>query len=73
HVGVGFNTIRLYYLSQAPGPLGAVLGEGTNIPWGERVLDASRTDSRRRMHSAHLDKRLQVSPFMPMGMRYHWR
>lgn len=73
HFGVGFNPIRLYYLYHATGQLGAVLGEVTNIPWGERVLYASRTDSRRRMHSAHFDKRLHVSPFMPMGMRYHWR
>jgi len=73
HFGIGFNPIRLYYLYHASGQLGAVLGEVTNIPWGERVLYAARTAPQRRMQAAQFDKRMHVSPFMPMGMRYHWR
>lgn len=73
HFGIGFNPIRLYYLYTVEGQLGAVLGEVTNIPWGERVLYAWRTDIHRRMQTACFDKRMHVSPFMPMGMRYHWR
>ena len=73
HFGVGFNPIRLYYLYTQEGQLGAVLGEVTSIPWGERVLYAWRTDTQRRVQAACFDKRMHVSPFMPMGMRYHWR
>ena len=39
-LGVGINPISLYYAFDAAGELRAVLGEVTNVPWGERATPA---------------------------------
>ena len=75
---VSFNPISLYYLYHEPDGegrerLGAVLGEVTNTPWRERTRYAAAVDPERHSHRAEFDKDLHVSPFLPMGMTYHWR
>ncbi|MFB9145180.1 DUF1365 domain-containing protein [Halomonas alkalicola] len=71
--GVGFNPISLYYAFDAEGELRAVLGEVTNVPWGERMRYACAVEPARRVHQATFDKAMHVSPFNPMDMVYRWR
>ncbi|OLO04144.1 DUF1365 domain-containing protein [Salinicola socius] len=71
--GVLFNPLTLYYAYDAHGRLRAVLAEVTNTPWRERQVYACRVDPERHSHRAEFDKRLHVSPFNPMEMRYYWR
>jgi DUF1365 family protein len=67
--GVGFNPVSFYFLSGEAG-VQAMIAEVTNTPWGERrsyVLEAGPEGLR-----GSFDKRLHVSPFMPMEQRYEW-
>ncbi|MDR5903216.1 DUF1365 domain-containing protein [Halomonas icarae] len=72
-LGVGFNPISLYYAFDARGELRAVLGEVSNIPWGERTRYACAVDPSRHTHRAEFTKAMHVSPFNPMDMTYRWR
>lgn len=70
--GVGMNPVAFYYLyGNAPGAgVEAMIAEVTNTPWGERrsyVLEPGPDGLR-----GHFDKRMHVSPFMPMEQRYEW-
>jgi hypothetical protein len=64
-LGLCFNPVSFYYCFDDAGErLQAVLAEVTNTPWGERhayVLPGG---------SGELEKRLHVSPFMPMDQSY---
>lgn len=76
-LGMGFNPISLYYLYHLPGQdgterLGAVLGEVTNTPWGERTCYATAVTGERHRHTASFAKAMHVSPFMAMDMTYRW-
>ncbi|HET9094185.1 MAG TPA: DUF1365 domain-containing protein [Solirubrobacteraceae bacterium] len=63
--GVCFNPVSFYYCFDDGGKqLVAVLAEVTNTPWGERHAYALPGGGGR------LDKRLHVSPFMPMDQMY---
>ena len=72
--GVGFNPVAFYYLYE-DGPaerprVQAMIAEVTNTPWGERrsyVLEAGEGGLR-----GEFDKRMHVSPFMPMEQSYEW-
>ncbi len=72
-LGVGFNPISLYYAFDAEGRLRAVLGEVSNVPWGERTRYACAVDPERHSHTAEFAKAMHVSPFNPMDMTYRWR
>ncbi|QTF92489.1 DUF1365 domain-containing protein [Halomonas sp. BM-2019] len=72
-LGVGFNPISLYYAFDAEDRLCAVLGEVSNVPWGERARYACAVDPRRQSHAAEFAKAMHVSPFNPMDMTYRWR
>jgi len=71
--GMLFNPLTLYYAYDRQDKLQAVLGEVTNTPWRERQVYACWVDPERHSQQAAFDKRLHVSPFNPMAMRYHWR
>jgi hypothetical protein len=64
-LGLCFNPVSFYYCFDDSGEqLQAVLAEVTNTPWGERhayVLPGG---------AGELEKRLHVSPFMPMDQSY---
>jgi DUF1365 family protein len=63
--GLCFNPVSFYYCFEADGEqLRAVLAEVTNTPWGERHAYVVAAGSGR------LQKRLHVSPFMPMDQAY---
>ena len=63
--GLCFNPVSFYYCFDGPAErIQAVLAEVTNTPWGERhayVLPGG---------AGRLEKRLHVSPFMPMDQSY---
>lgn len=63
--GLCFNPVSFYYCFDEAGErLQAVLAEVTNTPWGERhsyVVPGG---------SGRMQKRLHVSPFMPMDQAY---
>ena len=70
--GVGINPVAFYYLyGEGPGAgVEAMIADVTNTPWGESrpyVLAAGGEG----LHGS-FDKRLHVSPFMPMEQSYEW-
>ena len=65
--GLCFNPVSFYYCFDESGDgLHSVLAEVTNTPWGERHAYVLRGGS------GHLQKRLHVSPFMPMDQGYRF-
>lgn len=77
YFGYGFNPISLYYCyAEDNSTLEAIVGEVTNTPWGERTLYVlSMNDNRGRPQRPEFrfDKRMHVSPFLPMDMEYRWK
>jgi DUF1365 family protein len=70
--GFGMNPVAFYYLygSEPGAGVEAMIAEVTNTPWGDRrsyVLDAGPGGLR-----GDFDKRMHVSPFMPMEQSYEW-
>jgi len=71
--GFQMNPLACYYCFDRDGEtLRYLLAEVTNTPWGERhsYLLPARDG---RILREEFDKAFHVSPFNPMGMRYHWR
>ncbi len=68
------NPVSFYYCYSADGSaVETILAEVTNTPWGERtsyVMPVPPGDA--AWASAEFEKRLHVSPFMPMGQTYDW-
>lgn len=67
YFGVCFNPLSVYYCFDPTGEhLETVVGEVTNLPWGERhcyVLTQPRQRFSKQMH---------VSPFLPLDLDYAW-
>jgi DUF1365 family protein len=84
YFGYCFNPVSFYYcFDAADREVVAVVAEVNNTPWGEShcyVLDdraVDRAASNAAARGAPLarwrsDKRLHVSPFMPMDLQYEW-
>lgn len=70
--GVGFNPVAFYYLygGGPAGSLEAMIAEVTNTPWGERRSYVLESDGDGLVGA--FDKRMHVSPFMPMEQSYEW-
>jgi uncharacterized protein len=88
YFGYCFNPVSFYYCYDAADrQLETVVAEVSNTPWGERhcyVLDGAdelaqahaardEHEAGAGMHRWRSDKRLHVSPFMPMDLQYEWR
>jgi uncharacterized protein len=73
--GVCFNPVSFYYcLDGESEHLQAVLAEVTNTPWGDRHAYAlDHTNPGSTIVTGSFDKRLHVSPFMPMDHVYRAR
>lgn len=72
YFGYLINPITCYYVFDKSAVLRFVVAEVTNTPWGESthyVIPSDNGDSTRY----RFQKRMHVSPFMPMNMTYHWR
>ncbi len=84
YFGYCFNPVSFYYCYDAAGEIvETVVAEVNNTPWGERhcyVLDAAVQQAALPAASPHAtalqrwrsDKRMHVSPFMPMDLQYEW-
>ena len=74
-LGICFNPVSFYYCLDSDGQrLQTVLAEVTNTPWGERhayALNDAVPGS--TLVTGTFDKRLHVSPFMPMDHVYRAR
>jgi DUF1365 family protein len=77
YFGYCFNPVSFYYCyDTADREIAAVVAEVTNTPWGERhcyVLDSSDAEAAAGAQHWRGDKRMHVSPFMPMDLQYDWR
>jgi hypothetical protein len=77
YFGYCFNPVSFYYCYDiADRKIIAVVAEVTNTPWGERhcyVLDGATAQSVSGVQHWRTDKRMHVSPFMPMDLQYDWR
>lgn len=73
-LGYVFNPVSFWWCRRASGELACVVAEVNNT-FGERLpylllpADAARANGRRVWET---DKRIHVSPFMPMDQRYTW-
>ena len=84
YFGYCFNPVSFYYCYDAAGDnVVAVVAEVNNTPWGERhcyVLDGSSAGAAAadppagaaRLTRWRSEKRMHVSPFMPMDLQYEW-
>jgi uncharacterized protein len=87
YFGYCFNPVSFYYCYDAADrEIVAVVAEVTNTPWGERhcyvldsadarIMSAARLVGSRGSQIRHWrgDKRMHVSPFMPMDLQYDWQ
>lgn len=77
YFGYCFNPVSFYYCFDREGEaLDAIVAEVNNTPWGERfcyVLRGSPGQGPAAIVRYQPEKRMHVSPFMPMEMEYDWR
>ena len=71
HLGFCFNPVTFYYCFD-DSSLTHVVAEITNTPWKERHQYAFRFGDE-RFSEFRFAKQFHVSPFLPMGLDYHWR
>lgn len=71
--GMCFNPVTFYYLfdAQAAQPR-VILAQVNNTPWNQRHCYAMVCDPVTGKVNTAFDKQFHVSPFNPVGMRYHW-
>ena len=73
YFGYQMNPLACYYCFDRDGEsLRYLVAEVTNTPWHERHSYVLPVDGKRILRT-EFDKTFHVSPFNPMGMRYHWR
>ncbi len=75
YFGYGFNPVSFYYCFDRDERMEAVVAEVNNTPWGERCVYALPWNGSGRPGTTahfHPEKRMHVSPFMPMSLRYDW-
>lgn len=76
-LGYYFSPLNLYYCFDPAGcEIEAVAAEVSNTPWNERhcyVLPAKQGLPAGRPLTCTHHKEFHVSPFMDMGLEYHWR
>ena len=71
--GFSFNPVNFYFCYSCDDTCLAILSDVRNTPWNEShcyVLDTRGLEGEYRFAP---EKRLHVSPFMPMQGEYHWR
>jgi DUF1365 family protein len=70
-LGRCFNPVSFYYCHRADGTLHSVVAEVTSTPWGQSHAYVLPAGAASVLHG-DFDKRLHVSPFMPMDQHYTW-
>lgn len=76
YFGYCFNPVSFYYCYAADGErLETIVAEVNNTPWGERdvyVLPRSADVGTDKVQRFRPEKKMHVSPFMPMEIEYDW-
>ena len=76
YFGYCFNPVSFYYCFEEDGEtLQTIVAEVNNTPWGERdtyVLPDSMDVGKRGIRRFKPEKKMHVSPFMPMDVDYDW-
>lgn len=76
YFGYCFNPVSFYYCFDADGEtLDTIVAEVNNTPWGERntyVLPGRESTGEGELLRFQPEKKMHVSPFMPMNMEYDW-
>ncbi|MEJ2274412.1 MAG: DUF1365 domain-containing protein [Woeseiaceae bacterium] len=76
YFGYCFNPVSFYYCFGADGEtVEAIVAEVNNTPWGERdtyVLPVDETAATSGIFRFQPEKKMHVSPFMPMNVDYEW-
>ena len=73
-LGFGYNPVRFFYLyDSSADSVQALMAEVTNTPWRERAHYVLEAEPGAGLIEGRSEKRLHVSPFMPMEQSYEWR
>ena len=76
YFGYCFNPVSFYYCFTGDGgSVQTIVAEVNNTPWGEReiyVLPESMDVGTRGIRRYRPEKKMHVSPFMPMSLDYDW-
>jgi len=76
YYGYCFNPVSFYYCFANDGEtVEFIVAEVNNTPWGERdtyVMDCGREASAASSWRFQPNKKMHVSPFMPMDLEYNW-
>ena len=77
YFGFCFNPVSFYYCFGKDGStLETIVAEVNNTPWGERdtyVLPAKQNIGKNKAWRFQPEKKMHVSPFIPMDIDYDWR
>ena len=76
YFGYCFNPVSFYYCFAEDGEtVESIVAEVNNTPWGEQVtyvMPCSGSRDGKRSWRFQPSKKMHVSPFMPMDIRYNW-
>jgi DUF1365 family protein len=73
YFGYCFNPVSFYYCFDKTGEqVEVIVTEVNNTPWGETDTYVLRCDTSRRSWRFAPEKKMHVSPFMPMDIDYRW-
>lgn len=73
YFGYCFNPVSFYYCFDRGGKtVEAIVAEVNNTPWGETDTYVLRCDPAKRSWRFAPEKKMHVSPFMPMDIDYRW-
>ena len=73
YLGLNFNPVSFFYLyDRTAESVDAVIAEVTNTPWRQRHAYVLGREGPGPIRGV-VDKRMHVSPFMPMEQAYDWR
>jgi uncharacterized protein len=73
YLGIGFNPLRVYFTFGPDERAAAAVAEVTNTPWGERYAYPFGLTGTGDEIGGIVDKRMRVSPFMPLDQQYDCR
>ena len=73
YLGFCYNPVSFYYCFDESGSkVEFMLAEINNTPWDERYVYCFDCRLNSRTSRFVFEKAFHISPFMPMGIRYHW-
>lgn len=73
YFGFIINPLTCYYCFDTSERLRYIVAEVTNTPWRERHAYVLPVTAERELNTVNFDKRMHVSPFMPLDQQYLFR